>query len=59
MIEDLLKTAENIVKGDANAVNAGYPAMVNPSVEEISTELSLARKEIEEVVPADRTYEQV
>nr|WP_320120021.1 hypothetical protein [uncultured Marinifilum sp.] len=33
--------------------------MVNPSVEEISTELNLARKEMQEVVPADRAYEQV
>jgi len=57
--EDLLKTAENIVKGDANAVSAGFPAMVNPSVEEINMELSSARKEMEEVVPADRAYEQV
>ncbi|WP_282013983.1 hypothetical protein [Marinifilum flexuosum] len=57
--EDLLKTSENIVKGDANAIAAGFPAMANPSAEEIGVVLTAAKKEMAEIVPADRAYEMV
>ncbi|RKD98506.1 hypothetical protein [Marinifilum flexuosum] len=57
--EDLLKTGENIVKGDANAIAAGFPAMANPSAEELGVVLTAAKKEMAEIVPADRAYEMV
>ncbi|PXY02164.1 hypothetical protein DF185_05835 [Marinifilum breve] len=57
--EDLLKTSENIVKGDVNAIAAGFPAMANPSAEEIGDVLTASQKEMAEIVPADRAYEMV
>ncbi len=46
--------ATNIIKGDTEAVAAGYEAMLNPSVAEIQSALDAAIKELSEVAPADR-----
>ncbi len=55
--KDLLATAANIITGDAKAVEAGYSAIVNPSVAEVQTALDAAKKELAEVAPADRNYD--
>jgi len=56
---DLLVAAEAIVFGDKKAVESGYPAMSNPSASEVQEKLVAARKEISEVAPADRVYNEV
>ncbi|MFO7683403.1 MAG: hypothetical protein R6X34_25495 [Chloroflexota bacterium] len=55
--DEWLATAANVVRGDAEAVAAGYPAMSNPSAAEITAVLATARLEAEEVHTADRTYD--
>ncbi len=39
-----LTLAAQVIQGDAAAVEAGYPPMVNPSAEELSAALALARR---------------
>lgn len=56
---DLVKAAENIVLGEQKAVEAGYPAMGNPSAEEVALALESAKKELDEIAPADRAYDKV
>ncbi len=55
--KDLLAMAAKIIDGDAKAVEAGYVAMVNPSVAELQTALDAANKELSEIAPADRNYD--
>lgn len=52
--EDEIRTAaRGIVSGEANAVAAGFPAMVNPSAAEVAEALAAYDKESAEVAPAD------
>ena len=53
---EILAAAKFIVKGDASLVENGFPAMLNPSAEEISEVLEQAEKERDDISPADRTY---
>jgi len=53
-----LATAAEVIAGDAQAVAAGYPAMVNPSAAELQTVLTAAQQEADEVAPADRAYDE-
>lgn len=55
--EALEIVANNIVKGDADAVAAGFPAMANPSAAEVSEALTKAKTESSEVTPVVRTLE--
>jgi hypothetical protein len=55
--KDLLAMAANIIKGDAEAVLAGYDPILNPSIAEVQTALDAAEKELAEVAPADRNYD--
>ncbi len=56
---DLVKTAENIVLGESKAVEAAYPPMANPSAEELALVLASAKKELDEIAPADRALNKV
>ena len=53
-----LDFAGQIVKGDADAVAAGYPAMLNPSAAEVAAQLANARAEAAQVGGTDRVYDQ-
>lgn len=55
--KDLLAMAARMVKGDEEAVLAGFDPIANPSVEELQTALDAAEKELSEVAPADRNYD--
>lgn len=52
-----LQAAQTCIDGDAAAVLAGYPAMSNPSAAELSTVLTAARTEVDQVADADREYD--
>jgi hypothetical protein len=54
--DELVQWADAIVKGDADAVAAGYPAMANPSAAEVSAVLATARLQAADVPTADRAY---
>ena len=56
--KDLLNIANRAIEGDTQAVNAGYPAMVNPTAAEVKEVLDVAWKEVNDVPPADRAYDQ-
>ncbi|BAX82210.1 hypothetical protein [Labilibaculum antarcticum] len=56
---DLVTAAENILLGEQKAVEAGYPAMSNPSAEEVALALESAKKEFDEIAPADRAVNKV
>ncbi len=53
----LTSMADQIIAGDKKTVDAGFPAMVNPSIEEISAINEQAKKEISDVVTADRSVD--
>ena len=53
-----LTMGDDVVKGDADAVAAGYLPMVNPSVAELQAMLVIAKAKVAEVVVADRAYDQ-
>lgn len=55
--DQLLSFADKIVQGDADAVNAGYPPMANPSAAEIVPILANARVQAADIPAADRTYD--
>lgn len=55
--KDMLAKATNMIKGDAEAVLAGYDPIVNPSAAELQVALDAAEKELGEVAPADRNYD--
>ncbi len=55
--KDLLATAANMIKGDEEAVAAGYDPIVNPSAAELKVALEAAKKELSEVAPADRNHD--
>ena len=46
-----------IVKGEADAVAAGYPAMSNPSAADVAAQLTLAQAEFNQVGGTDRAYD--
>lgn len=52
--EEWLELAEQVIEGDAQAVAAGYAAAVCPSVAELQAALDSARKELDDVTPAER-----
>ena len=52
-----LDFAASLVKGDADAVAAGYPAMSNPSAAEVAAQLVLAQAEFNQVGTTDRAYD--
>jgi hypothetical protein len=54
--EELLQWADAIVKGDADAVTAGHPAMANPTALEVAAVLATARLQAADVPTADRAY---
>jgi len=56
--EEWLTLAAKVVEGDARAVAAGYPAMVNPSAAELDAVLQTAVSEAADVALADRVYDQ-
>ena len=51
---EIISAAQSIITGDKNAVQKGYPSMLNPSAKEVEELLDKAEKEFYEVVPADR-----
>jgi hypothetical protein len=51
--------ADKLIKGDELAVKAGYPAMSNPSAEELKEILEQALSEMRDVSSADREYDNV
>lgn len=53
---EILAAAKHIVTGDASLIEDGFPAMANPSAEEISGVLMQAEKERDDISPADRSY---
>jgi hypothetical protein len=52
-----LDFAAQIIKGEADAVAAGYPAMSNPSAADVAAQLTLARAEFHQVGGTDRAYD--
>ena len=52
-----LQLAEQVVRGDAQAVAAGYTAVAEPSAAELQAILNSAIAEANDVVAADRTYD--
>lgn len=55
--KELLSLAANMIQGDKEAVLAGFDPIVNPSADELQIALDAAKKESEEVAPADRNYD--
>ena len=51
--------ADNLIKGDELAVKAGYPPMSNPSAAELKEILEQAWREMRDVAPADREYDDI
>lgn len=56
--EEIFAYASKMIEGDSKAVKAGYKPMQNPDAKELSEALQNARKEMSEVVPADRAYDE-
>lgn len=57
LVPDVLSWAEKIVKGDADMVAAGYPAMCNPTAAQISALLIQAKTEHAQISAADRALD--
>ena len=53
----LITIADQIIEGDAKTVAMGYPAMINPSIDEIDALNEIAKKELADVSTADRTID--
>ena len=56
--EEWLALAAQVVQGDADAVAAGHPAMVNPSAARLQAVLAATMTEAEDVAMADRAYDE-
>lgn len=54
----IITTAKSIVTGDAQAVEAGYAPMANPSAEELAAMIEIAEKEISDVSVADKAVDE-
>lgn len=52
-----IEAGQNIVDGEAAAVAAGHPVMINPSANEVNLKLEAAKKEVSEAYQADRDYD--
>ena len=52
--EEWLELAEQVIAGDASAVEVGYASAVCPSVAELQAALDSAKKELSDVTPAER-----
>ena len=55
---EILALATKIVEGDKKAIAAGYPAAVCPSAAEISAVRDATEKEMADVAPADRQFDE-
>lgn len=55
--EEWLTLAAKMIDGDAKAVTAGYPAMLNPAADELQTVLDKAGQELGDVAGVDREYD--
>ncbi len=51
--------ASQLIAGDAAAITAGFPAMVNPSAAELQTHLDAAVTEADDIIPADRALQDI
>ncbi len=49
----LISVAESVISGEANAVEAGYEPMANPSIEELIAVVAEAKGEVNDVSEAD------
>jgi len=56
-MDDMIKVALQLITGDAEAVAAGFPAMLNPSALELQTALDTARNERSDVKEAETAYD--
>lgn len=56
--EEWLTLAGQVIRGDAQAVAAGYPPMMNPSADELRAVLEAARREAGDAPAADRTLDE-
>jgi len=56
-MQQWLNLAESLVQGDADAVKAGYPTMLNPDVTELQAILDTAQAESDETAMADREHD--
>lgn len=56
-IDDVISWAEKIVTADANATEAGYPAMCNPTAAQVSVLLIQAKTEHAQISAADRALD--
>lgn len=56
--DEWIQKASICVAGDANAVTAGFPAMVNPSAAEVDALVTAAQTEANEVADADRLQDE-
>lgn len=54
---EVISWAEKIVKGNADAVAATYPAMSNPTAAQVATILAQANAEIDDVSAVERTLD--
>lgn len=55
--EQLVSFGDKIVQGEIDAVAAGYPAMANPSVAELTPVLTNAKTQAADIPQADRNYD--
>ncbi len=53
-----LKTAADMIEGDARAVADGFPTMLNPSATEMQEALDKAKDEFDDFAMADREHDQ-
>jgi len=53
-----IAVAEKVIVGDRKATEAGYPPMQNPTAEELQEAVEKAKKESNDVAPADRAYDE-
>lgn len=56
-MNEVLSWAEKIVKGDADAVAAGYPAMSNPTAAQVNTVLTQTKAEMDDVSAVERVLD--
>ena len=55
--EDIETSCQNVLDGEVEAVKAGFPAMANPSAQDVQDKLNDARREAGEVTPVARGLE--
>lgn len=57
--EDRRTVARQLIAGDPAAIQAGFPAMANPTAAELAAALQTATREAEEIIPADRELQAI